>query len=121
MQVISENITADDGSKNIQLGLVSQYWTIVLQKCENEYPVKLFKLFWTYNRVSRNTQSWQCWHFRITPNENQMEINDSWIKFKMKFVMVHWIEIDAIDERKQFIFRFKWYKNANISNFNGKP
>ena len=94
MHVISENITADDGSKIIQSGLVSRYWTIVFQKCENEYPVKLFKLFWTYNhRVSCNTQSWQCWYFCITPNENQMEINDSWIKFNIKWNLSWCIEL----------------------------
>ena len=50
---------------------------------------------WHSIEFSRNTQSWQCWHFCTISNGNRstLDIVDSWIRFQCKLTLGTHIEV----------------------------
>ena len=80
---------------------------------------KLFRPRITTFEFSRNTQSWQCWHFCATSNVNKLETVKDLVYFKVslhlswcyKFLLMWWISLSFI------FFKFRQYKNVNIANF----
>ena len=67
-------------------------------------------------RVSRNTQSWQHWHFWTTSNGNKLETVESQISFSANLNLSRCFELKPTYFSILLILKCNQYKNINFAN-----